>query len=120
MAVKVVFYSLAPKPPGGGWIRVYEAVAAGKVYRGRRWFRLEACSSDVYLFPAGTGEREVVGWFAANPDCRLARVAFMLGGRFFLLDNGVALSAVTGGHAARANAISQYEAGRKDWAVFIP
>lgn len=119
MAVKVMFYSLAPKPAAAGGKSFVDA-AAGKAGRGRRWFRLESRPQDVFLFPAGTSEWEVWDWLDAHPAEIRGRVAFTLDGRFHLMSSDAALDAVPGGRAARENAIRFYEDGGSDWAVFVP
>lgn len=119
MAVEVVFYSLAPKPAASGG-RTYAATAAGKVSRGRKWFRLECRPRDVYQFPDGIDELTVWDWLDKNPDAVRDRVAFTINGSFHTMDNDRALTAVPGGAAARDHAMSLYGKGRDGWVVFIP
>lgn len=118
MAVEVVFYSLAPKPAASG-DKTYAAAAAGKVARGRKWFRLECRPEDVYQFPDNTSEWEVWDWLGKNPDAVRSRVAFIIDGRFHHMDNDAALAAMPSGEFARENAIAMYEKGRDGWVVFI-
>lgn len=124
MAVEVVFYSLAPKPAASG-DKTYAAAAAGKVARGRKWFRLECRPEDVYQFPDKSGSWDagasaVYEWLGNNPDAMRNYVAFQLGGEFYAIDNDAALSAIHGGAAARDNAIALQLKGKPGWVVFIP
>lgn len=119
MTVEVVFYSLAPKPAASG-NKTYAAAAEGKVSRGRKWFRLESRPEDVYQFPDGTDDWAVFDWLDKNHAALRDRVAFILDGVFYPVDNSSALNAVPGGPAALDNAISMHGKGREGWVVFIP
>lgn len=119
MAVEVVFYSLAPKPAASG-NKTYAAAAAGKVSRGRKWYRLESRPCDVYQFPDGTGDWDVLDWLDRTPSVLKNRVAFMMQGVFYPVGNDTALNAVPGGPEALDNAIAMHKKGRDGWVVFIP
>lgn len=119
MAVEVVFYSLAPKPVAVGR-KAWEDVAEGKASRGRRWFRLESGPEDVFQFPDGADDCAVRDWVEKNRSLVPSSVAFMLDGELHSIDNGPALSAVSGGGEARNNAMSMQAKGRAGWVVFLP
>lgn len=121
MAVEVVFYALAPKPAASG-DKTYAAAAAGKVSRGRKWFRLESRPDDVYQFPDNTEPEDVYDWLDCSPAAKMVRenrAAFLIGGEFFTI-NSIALDSVPNGASARDNAIALYEKGKAGWVVFIP
>lgn len=119
MAVEVIFYSLAPKPPARG-ARAFEAVAVGKTSRGRKWYRLEATPETVYQFPDATGALAVEDWYFRNtPLDGSSWVAYSLGGEVFPLGNDDALARTPGGRAAVDNAVSCHRKGKPGWVVFI-
>lgn len=119
MVREAVFYSLAPKPPAGG-DKTYAAAAAGKVARGRKWFRLESRPHGVALFPAGATPDDVYDWlYSAANKLRNTCAAFSFDGEFFTV-NSAALDSVPNGAAARDNAISLHLKGRDGWVVFLP
>lgn len=119
MSVEVTFYVLAPKPAARG-VKAFEAAAAGKVSKGRKWYRLESRPKDAYIFPEGTDEIAVLDWLAGNREAEVDSVAFMIDGVFYAVDNDAALDAVPGGTVARDHAIAMYEKHRDGWVVFIP
>lgn len=115
MAVEVVFYSLAPKPATNG-SKTYAAAAAGKVSRGRKWYRLECRPCDAFVFPDGADESTVLEWLGKYPDTMQDRVAFTVNGKFHYMVNDI----TSGNLEARDYAVSMYEKGREGWVVFVP
>lgn len=122
--MEIIFYALAPKPAASGG-QTYTAAAAGKVSRGRKWFRLECHEEDIYYFPPHSQPEEVYEWLTHDTGWDMLKfrgwVAFAIeGGGLFPIDNAAALDSVPNGAAARDHALEMQKKGREGWVVFIP
>lgn len=119
MATEIIFYTLAPKPAVSG-DKTYAAAAAGKVSKGRKWYRLECRPCDVYQFPDGIDDHYVLEWLDKNPESMRSRVVFAINDEFYPTGNEKALSFIPGGDATVNNSIERHKKGRDGWVVFIP
>lgn len=118
---QIIFYRLAPKPPKVGWdYHTTVAMLKGKASRGRKWYRLEATSQDLYLFPSKTKYFDIWRWIDSHPDELMDRVVFLCDGELHKLANAKALDAIPGGVKAREMAMKMYEEGVPGWVVFTP
>lgn len=114
MAVDVIFYSLALKPAAGG-SKTYAAAAAGKVSRGRKWYRLECRPGDVFVFPDSTDEFAVLEWLENHADMARSKAAFTINGVFHYVNDTAHDSTQASEHA-----VAMHEKGRPGWVAFVP
>lgn len=118
MAREVVFYSLAPKPAVRG-DKTFAAAAAGKVSKGRKWYRLECRPRDVYQFPDNVQPEYIYDWLDDYQKHKEhAWAAFSFEGDMFSIAS-TDLYSMQGGMASVEHAIDMQAKGREGWVVFI-